>query len=77
MIPVLGWHREGYDWIAWVNGVEFYNIRPVMFMSTGGNSLQFELRLDNVATATSELVAEVYDLGDAEQHARAHLGDSG
>jgi hypothetical protein len=75
-IPALDWHRDGYDWIAWLNDIEFYNVKPVLYVHMDGNHLQFELRLDNAATATSELIAAVYDLDEAEKHARAHLGDS-
>jgi hypothetical protein len=75
-IPALDWRREGHDWIAWINDIESYTIKPVIYHNGTDGILQFELRLDNAATATSELVAVGYNPDDAEKHARAHLGDS-
>ena len=55
----------------WVNDIEFYTIKPVLHVDTTGNRLEFEVRRENAATGTAELVAVGKTLRDARRQAHA------
>jgi hypothetical protein len=57
--------------IGWVNDIEFCTIKPVLFIDTTGDRLEFEVRRDNAATGTAELVAVGNSLDDAVRQAHA------
>jgi hypothetical protein len=75
LIPHLQWQVQCGHHIAWLNDTEFYSIKPVGFVDGNVTSLEFEVRLNNAATGTSELIAVGYNRDDAEVQARIHVGD--
>lgn len=75
-IPVLDWRTCGDRMVAWVNGTDFYSLKPVCWVGQIGQQLEWELRIEHAATGTHELIG-VYikpDLGVSA--AREHVGDT-
>jgi hypothetical protein len=75
-IPVLDWKQISFQLVAWVNGIECYTLKPVLFHGDGGIRPQWELRIENVATTEVQLIGVYAKPERAYAAADAHIGDS-
>lgn len=75
-IPVLDWRRIENQMIAWINDIECYTLKPVVYIGDSGPHPQWELRIDNVATSQVELIGVYIKPEIAFAEANAHVGDS-